>query len=233
MLVANVLSDDPDSKKLIMDDGTGKITGYREPKARIPTFVNLSYARIVAELRSNNERRSLQITHVRPVYDGHEIYHHILRAIADTLSLERGPPVYPPSNAEIAAIDVDTLTQDIEQLNISRNVFANCAPSLQHLQQEVILPIHDQHLEASSSRHDISASQQSNQRLLLQQDIINSLLDKEPQDSFSGVHVANFIPDIILKHETITADELNDALEDLLERNLITTVQDDEYFRCL
>ena len=52
-----------------------------------------AYARIIGESEHRGDRKLLKIFHIEPVYEAHEIFHHLLRVIIDTLISERGPPV--------------------------------------------------------------------------------------------------------------------------------------------
>jgi hypothetical protein len=52
-----------------------------------------AYARIIGESEHRGNRKLLKIFHIEPVYEAHEIFHHLLHTIIDTLSSERGPPV--------------------------------------------------------------------------------------------------------------------------------------------
>lgn len=49
------------------------------------------YVRVTGGLKSFGKKRYINATHIREVKDSHEIYFHILEAIAVTLILERGP----------------------------------------------------------------------------------------------------------------------------------------------
>jgi len=51
------------------------------------------YVRVFGELSRFNGFNLLKVYNIQPIYDAHEIYHHILQTMVDTLSLERGPPV--------------------------------------------------------------------------------------------------------------------------------------------
>lgn len=52
-----------------------------------------AYARIIGESEHRSDRKLLKIFHIEPVYEAHEIFHHLLRVIIDTLFSERCPPV--------------------------------------------------------------------------------------------------------------------------------------------
>jgi len=54
---------------------------------------DLAYVRVVGVLSRWQGFNSLVVDHIQQVADAHEPYHHVLHAIVDTLTYERGPPV--------------------------------------------------------------------------------------------------------------------------------------------
>jgi len=55
------------------------------------------FVRVVGGLKSFGKKRYVNINHIRPVTDGHEVYFHMLEAMTVSLIVERGPvsaPVY-------------------------------------------------------------------------------------------------------------------------------------------
>ncbi|KAF8965266.1 hypothetical protein BDZ97DRAFT_799053 [Flammula alnicola] len=115
-LVANVYRNDPDpfSGRITygLDDGTGRINGQRWPlKEGDPPFEPFAYARVLGELEQYKSAKNLKVHHIRPVYDGHEVYHHILHTIMDTLTYERGPP--PPLMLEDTSLRLDVTADEL------------------------------------------------------------------------------------------------------------------------
>ncbi|KDR81675.1 hypothetical protein GALMADRAFT_239789 [Galerina marginata CBS 339.88] len=90
----------------IVEDGTGKIEARHwidsssdEDASKWGTIEEHRYVRVTGGLKSFGKRRYINATHIREIKDPHEIYYHILEAIAVNLILERGPP----SNPNLAA----------------------------------------------------------------------------------------------------------------------------------
>ena len=54
---------------------------------------SFAYARIIPESEHHGDRKLLKNFHIEPVYEAHDIFRHLIRAIIETLSSERGPPV--------------------------------------------------------------------------------------------------------------------------------------------
>jgi len=94
-----------------IDDGTGRIearhyvdsandnegsTGIEEGK----------YARVTGGLKSFGKKRYMNVSHIRNIKDPHELYFHLLEAIAVNLIIERGPPsALQPKPADAAGSD--------------------------------------------------------------------------------------------------------------------------------
>lgn len=51
----------------------------------------MRYVRVTGTLKSFGKKRYINATHIRNITDPHEIYFHILEAIAANLIIERGP----------------------------------------------------------------------------------------------------------------------------------------------
>lgn len=51
------------------------------------------YVRVFGDLSRFNGFNFLKVYNIQPIHDVHEIYYHILQAMVDALSSERGPPV--------------------------------------------------------------------------------------------------------------------------------------------
>ena len=55
------------------------------------------FVRVIGGLKSFGKKRYVNVNHMRPVADGHEVYFHILEAMTVSLIVERGPvsaPLY-------------------------------------------------------------------------------------------------------------------------------------------
>ena len=53
------------------------------------------HVRVTGTLKSFGKKRYINATHIRNVKDSHEVYFHILEAIAVNLTMERGPVSLP------------------------------------------------------------------------------------------------------------------------------------------
>ncbi|KIM49312.1 hypothetical protein M413DRAFT_438499 [Hebeloma cylindrosporum] len=135
MLVANVYLNEPHSSSGLVrygfDDGSGKIMGNRWPeKEGDPPFEAFGYVRAFGDLSRFNGSNFLKVYNIQPIHDAHEIYYHILHAMVDALSSERGPP--PPimhKRKPLTPVQLDLLTcisdrtlHEDEQLGINLEV---------------------------------------------------------------------------------------------------------------
>ncbi|KAF8965268.1 hypothetical protein BDZ97DRAFT_799072 [Flammula alnicola] len=90
----------------LVDDGTGRIEARHwvdsssdEDGSKWGGIEELRYVRVTGGLKSFGKKRYINASHIRNVTDPHEIYFHILEAIAVNLIIERGPPSNPSLGA--------------------------------------------------------------------------------------------------------------------------------------
>ncbi|KAF9562546.1 replication protein A subunit RPA32 [Agrocybe pediades] len=90
-----------------IDDGTGVIEARQwldasneDEAKKWEDIQEQQYVRVTGGLKSFGKKRYVNATHIRGIKDSHEIYFHILEAIAVSLILERGAP----SSAGAAAL---------------------------------------------------------------------------------------------------------------------------------
>jgi len=83
-----------------IDDGTGRIEARHwtdsEDDAKWSGIQEHTYVRVTGGLKTHGSKRYINATHIRVTSDPHEVYYHILDAIAVNLTLERGPPGQSP-----------------------------------------------------------------------------------------------------------------------------------------
>jgi len=178
-----------------------------------------AYARIIGESEHRGGRKLLKIFHIEPVYEAHEIFHHLLHAIMDTLSYERGPPPVdhhiPSSPTLLSNLQADQERMDhdtvLQEISLSDDSFSDSEDELPPDTIPCFTPS------------------------VLQADIIESISNLQIEsggDMGAGVHIISVIQEIQLRHPNITAPEFFAATEQLLNENLIHTTIDDEHYTC-
>ncbi|KAF5330919.1 hypothetical protein D9619_005432 [Psilocybe cf. subviscida] len=97
----------------ILDDGSGQVEARHwvdsssdEDGSKWSDIEENRYVRVTGGLKSFGKKRYINASHIRNVTDPHEIYFHVLEAIAVTLTIERGPPSNP--NAANARTKVES-----------------------------------------------------------------------------------------------------------------------------
>ncbi|KAF8163362.1 hypothetical protein B0H34DRAFT_320662 [Crassisporium funariophilum] len=85
-----------------IDDGTGRMEARHwidsstdEDASKWGGIEEGAYVRVTGGLKSFGKKRYINATHIRNAKDPHEVYFHILEAIAVNLIIERGPPSNP------------------------------------------------------------------------------------------------------------------------------------------
>nr|GAT42851.1 predicted protein [Mycena chlorophos] len=108
-------------RTFVIDDGTGSMSGkmwvetdYRElelPFRGVP-LDRPTHFRMISSLGVYAEKRFLTVTHMRPVADPHEIYHHILNIIYTHVSLQKKPLTKATAEAAEVAMEVEPVKED-------------------------------------------------------------------------------------------------------------------------
>ncbi|PPR03635.1 hypothetical protein CVT24_007751 [Panaeolus cyanescens] len=124
VLVANIYMSNKTSRGVNygLDDSTGRITGtdptFEDP---IPSEY-FAYARVIGTLRRWNGINRLDISHIRPVINFYEVYHHVLSCIFEfrellpdhIKSMKVSPKVLPSSIDSIANAMADATLSHVD-----------------------------------------------------------------------------------------------------------------------
>ncbi|KJA27093.1 hypothetical protein HYPSUDRAFT_35652 [Hypholoma sublateritium FD-334 SS-4] len=238
MLVANIFHEDAGSGIKVtygLDDGTGRINGHfwsvNGDETDEPQFSPFAYARVTGELSVFKTSRNLRITQIVPIDGPYEVYFHTLGVIFETVALDKG---LPPQHIlrELSVVnEVNTLSQDLAQkTSILDQGFS---PTNNHLENTTY-----SQPGASSSRlvtaspplHTLDHSTLTP----LERDIVNCIDDKSTDENIeTGVHVADFIPDIKELNPELTSTELSEVFDSLVTRGILQASPSNEYYRCI
>lgn len=234
MLVANVYrireSTDSQGCWLGFDDGSGRIDGYKRGTEGDFVFEPFKYARIIGELehRGDSDRKLLKIFHIEPVYEAHEIFHHLLRVIIETLISERGPPPVdhrvPSSPALLRPSQERTnhIVAALQEMSFSDDSSVGTSQNQVHISNS-----EDELLPDSVPRLALS---------ILQADIVASISAHQVEaggNMETGVHVVALVQEMHLRHPNITMSEFYVTTEQLLRERIIYNTIDDEHYACL
>ncbi|TFK29982.1 replication protein A, subunit RPA32 [Coprinopsis marcescibilis] len=124
-----------------IDDGTGRIEARQwvnsVSEAVQSDIKENIYVRVTGPLQAFHGKRYINARHIRPVAEPHEVYFHILEAVAVTLSLERGVPFAPGS---LAARSKDVVMTDASAYNAgdSSRISSDQYSHLPALQQSIV-----------------------------------------------------------------------------------------------
>ncbi|KAF8798080.1 hypothetical protein BYT27DRAFT_6918223 [Phlegmacium glaucopus] len=231
MLVANVYSQSIDSQGLSwfgFDDGLGKVDGYKTEGDFI--FEPFAYARIIGELEHRGDRKLLKIFHIEPVYEAHEIFHHLLHVIMDTLISERGPPpvdrLVPSSHSSPALLKpsqgrMDHIIAALQEMSYSNDSSVRTSQDQTQISdsEDELLPDTAPHLALSTLQADIIAC-------------ISTLQFEAGGDMGTGVPVISVVQKIHSRHPNITVLEFSAAAEQLLGDGVIYNTIDDLHYAC-
>jgi len=222
MLVANVYRQSIDSQGCRwfgFDDGLGRIDGYKSQTERDSIFEPFAYARIIGESEHRRDRRLLKIFHIEPVYEAHEIFHHLLHTIIDTLSSERGSP----------RVDhhIPSSTSSI-QIN----------PQASQERMDYSIPVLHETDDSDSEDKLMPDARQIPSCFalsVLRADIIASISEFQVEsggDMRTGVHIISIVQEVQSRHPNVTVSEFFSATEQLLSECLIYTTIDDKHYAC-
>ncbi|CAA7271643.1 unnamed protein product [Cyclocybe aegerita] len=225
LLVANVYSTDvgeeiPRRITYSFDDGSGRIDGFKWEGICDPDFDPFDYACVVGELdRFDDGRKAIKIFHIRPIYDPHEVYYHIIHAIVDTLSVERGPPPRGSMASPISA----SHSQEADQV------------------EKITEAVGD--LAISGGRGELSSSRTQNNSKnnpppavsRLERDIASCIsrltaASEDDESSDDGAEIGAIIEEIKALYPDIEAKEFSSAVESLINQGIITTTIDDYHY---
>lgn len=180
---------------------------YTHPNYR-SLLRSFAYARIIAESEHRGSRNLLKIFHIEPVYEAHEIFHHLLHTITDTLSSERGPPV----RALFFSLQVSSKHVSVLQL-VDLHIPSRSSSPTQAGQEQMD---HNIPVLQEISPSDVSVSDSEDglppcfALSVLQTDIIASISNLQVEsggDMETGVHIISIVHEIQSLHPNITIPE--------------------------